>query len=119
MIRETDFDKKAQPFYLYNFRARWYDSGIGRWLSKDPIGLEGGLNLYVFCGNDPVNFVDPNGHNGLVFFSRPWVMFQRPTPVPRPLLQSPKPGTPPNGMVKNLYRPGSFGTGRGSGFKEL
>ena len=46
---------------LYNFRARWYDSTIGRWLSKDPIGLEGGLNLYVFCGNDPVNFVDPFG----------------------------------------------------------
>ena len=69
--------------------------------------------------DDPVNHIDPNGHNGLVFFSRPWVMFQRPTPVPRPLLQSPKPGTPPNGMVENLYRPGSFGTGRGSGFKEL
>ena len=46
---------------LYNFRARWYDSNIGRWLSKDPIGLEGGVNLYVFCGNDPVNFVDPWG----------------------------------------------------------
>ena len=63
LIRETDFHKKAQPFYLYNFRARWYDSNIGRWLSKDPIGLEGGLNLYVFCGNDPVNFVDPDGSN--------------------------------------------------------
>jgi len=46
---------------LYNFRARWYDSNIGRWLSKDPVGLEGGLNFYVFCGNDPVNFVDPWG----------------------------------------------------------
>ncbi len=46
---------------LYNFRARWYSSDIGRWLSKDPIGLEGGLNLYVFCGNNPVNFVDPWG----------------------------------------------------------
>jgi len=46
---------------LYNFRARWYDSNIGRWLSKDPIGLEGGLNLYVFCENDPVNFIDPWG----------------------------------------------------------
>ena len=39
---------------LYNFRARWYNPEWGRWLSKDPIGLEGGLNLYVFCGNDPV-----------------------------------------------------------------
>jgi len=46
---------------LYNFRARWYDPVTGRWLSKDPIGLEGGLNLYVFCGNDPVNRRDPEG----------------------------------------------------------
>jgi RHS repeat-associated protein len=46
---------------LYNFRARWYAPTIGRWLSKDPIGLEGGLNLYAFCGNDAVNFVDPMG----------------------------------------------------------
>jgi RHS repeat-associated protein len=44
---------------LYNFRARWYAPTLGRWLSKDPIGLEGGLNLYVFCGNCPVMFRDP------------------------------------------------------------
>ena len=43
---------------LVNFRARWYDPVTGRWLSKDPIGLSGGLNLYVFCGNDPVNSLD-------------------------------------------------------------
>ncbi len=46
---------------LYNFRARWYAPTIGRWLSKDPIGLEGGLNLYAFCGNDPVNYRDVFG----------------------------------------------------------
>ncbi len=46
---------------LTNFRARWYDPATGRWLSNDPIGISGGLNQYVFCGNDPVNFVDPMG----------------------------------------------------------
>ena len=46
---------------LYNFRLRWYDPATGRWLSKDPIGISGGLNLYAFCGNDPVNGVDPMG----------------------------------------------------------
>ena len=46
---------------LVQFGARWYDASTGRWLSKDPILLEGGLNLYVFCGNDPVNYVDPWG----------------------------------------------------------
>ncbi len=34
---------------LYYFRARWYDPITGRWLSKDPIGISGGLNQYVFC----------------------------------------------------------------------
>jgi hypothetical protein len=40
---------------------RWYDAETGRWLSKDPIGLSGGLNLYVFCGNTPIAFVDSFG----------------------------------------------------------
>lgn len=40
---------------------RWYDPITGRWLSNDPIGISGGLNQYVFCGNNPVNFVDPFG----------------------------------------------------------
>ncbi|MBQ9446269.1 MAG: RHS repeat-associated core domain-containing protein, partial [Victivallales bacterium] len=48
---------------LYNFRMRWYDAETGRWLSKDPIGLNGGLNLYAFCGNDVVNSVDPEGED--------------------------------------------------------
>ncbi len=54
--REIDWDTG-----LLYFRARWYNSEIGRWLSKDLIGISGGLNLYVFCGNNPVNFSDPLG----------------------------------------------------------
>ena len=51
---------------LYNFRARWYDPAAGRWLSKDPIGLEGGLNLYEAFGNNPVCFRDPEGRDAAV-----------------------------------------------------
>ena len=36
-------------------------SGALEWLSKDPIGISGGLNQYVFCGNNPVNRRDPFG----------------------------------------------------------
>lgn len=46
---------------LYYMRARWYDPEIGRFLSEDPIGVGGGLNLYAFGKNDPINKVDPSG----------------------------------------------------------
>lgn len=46
---------------FYYFRARWYDPVTGKWLSNDPIGISGGLNQYVFCENNPINFRDPAG----------------------------------------------------------
>jgi RHS repeat-associated protein len=46
---------------LYYFGYRFFDSLTGRWLSRDPLQEEGGVNLYAFCGNDPVNGVDPLG----------------------------------------------------------
>ncbi len=46
---------------LVEFGCRWYDAETGRWISKDPILLEGGWNVYAFCDNDPVNHADPTG----------------------------------------------------------
>jgi RHS repeat-associated protein len=46
---------------LYYMRARYYDPELGRFLSEDPIGIAGGLNLYAYAGNDPVNASDPAG----------------------------------------------------------
>lgn len=46
---------------LYDFGARWYSPALRRWLNRDPLGEDGGLNLYVFCENDPINKYDPNG----------------------------------------------------------
>jgi RHS repeat-associated protein len=45
---------------LYYFGARWYDPEIGRWISREPTGIDG-LNLYTFCHNNAVNSFDPNG----------------------------------------------------------
>ena len=40
---------------------RWYSPVIMRWLSRDPIGYEGGDNLYEYVDSNPVRYVDPDG----------------------------------------------------------
>jgi len=47
---------------LIRFGYRDYDPDIGRWTAKDPILFAGGdTDLYGYCLNDPVNWVDPEG----------------------------------------------------------
>jgi len=46
---------------LYYMRNRWYEPGTGRFLSEDPIGLQGGINPVSFGASDPINGRDPNG----------------------------------------------------------
>jgi RHS repeat-associated protein len=47
---------------------RYYDPQTGHWLNRDPIGTLGGINIYGYCGNNPVNFSDPSG----LHFLGPW-----------------------------------------------
>jgi RHS repeat-associated protein len=46
---------------LYYVNARYYNPNLGRFLQADPSGVQGGINLYAYAGNDPVNHVDPTG----------------------------------------------------------
>jgi RHS repeat-associated protein len=51
-------DKETNLHYNY---FRDYDPGLGRYVQSDPIGLDGGLNLYVYVDSDPIGDVDPEG----------------------------------------------------------
>ena len=50
----------AETGLHYNWH-RYYDPKIGRYLTPDPIGLAGGINLYLYADASPVNFIDPYG----------------------------------------------------------
>jgi RHS repeat-associated protein len=47
---------------------RYYDPGTGRFVTRDPSGYGGGVNLYGFAGDNPVNEMDPSGLKGVVIF---------------------------------------------------
>jgi len=46
---------------LHFLRNRYYDSRTGTFLTPDPIGMAGGINLYAYVRNNPLNFKDPFG----------------------------------------------------------
>jgi RHS repeat-associated protein len=46
---------------LNYYGYRFYSSSIGAWINRDPIGEEGGINLYAFVMNNPVNLIDQYG----------------------------------------------------------
>ena len=52
------YDQETGQYYL---RARYYNPVIGRFTQEDTYRGDG-LNLYAYCGNNPVMYYDPSGH---------------------------------------------------------
>jgi RHS repeat-associated protein len=52
------FDSETALHYNYH---RYYDPSTGRYITSDPIGLEGGLNTYLYAKANPLRYIDPLG----------------------------------------------------------
>ena len=66
---------------------RWLDGA--RWLSRDPIGEEGGMNLYAYVNNEPIGLIDPFGLDHVIFYGgQPVMMKDNPTPGQNPFSDS-------------------------------
>jgi RHS repeat-associated protein len=46
---------------LLHYRARSYDPQVGRFISEDPAGFAGGINMFAYVSNSPQNATDPSG----------------------------------------------------------
>jgi len=61
---ETDVAAGGNPkrrFALVHMGHREYAPLLGRFLTRDPIDYEGGINLYAYAGNNPITGADPSG----------------------------------------------------------
>jgi RHS repeat-associated protein len=54
--RRYDFENST-----YHYRNRAYNPSLGRFMQPDPIGTDGGINLYEYAAGDPINKTDPMG----------------------------------------------------------
>ena len=52
------YDQETGLHYNY---FRYYNPQTGRYITPDPIGLEGGINLFAYVGNNPMYWIDPWG----------------------------------------------------------
>jgi len=52
------YDQETGLHYNY---FRYYDPTTGRYVTPDPIGLEGGINLFPYVANNPISWMDPEG----------------------------------------------------------
>ena len=91
---------------VQEYGYRYYAPELGRWISRDPIEEQGGMNLYAFVVNDPVNFIDVTGLEAM------------PTTLPAPSIIPGIPGTmdgPPINPVIPKAGPAIPGTAAGTG----
>jgi len=65
------WDSAAQMYY---FPYRWYSPSASRWLTRDPLGMVDGPNVYSYVKDNPVELVDPMGSQSICDYDKE-VMF--------------------------------------------
>jgi RHS repeat-associated protein len=97
---------------LYQVRNRYLHPKLGRWITRDPIGENGGYNLYLYVGNTPNNSIDALGLQfpGGVPIQVPW-----PTNVPPPNWPPNQPWPPPQPRDPGTGPGGPNGCGAAGG----
>ncbi|UYK64996.1 RHS repeat-associated core domain-containing protein [Xanthomonas sacchari] len=70
----TGRERDASGFYCY--RARYYSSIVGRFLSEDPIGLTGCMNSYAYVNGDPLSYRDPSGNCPMCLIPVVWGLIE-------------------------------------------
>ena len=89
------------PFPYLHVGARYYDPSSGRFLQRDPIGIDGGINVYAYVDAMPTALGDPDGLQVRPPGGIPTV---QPPQKPGPLPPYTAPQSPP-GTVQILGRP--------------
>ena len=65
--RYTGMERDEESGLEYH-SARYYLPWLSRWLSCDPIGIKDGVNIYLYCQNDPIGHTDPNGKDSVLTY---------------------------------------------------
>ncbi len=99
---------------LVDYGFRFYSPGMGRWMNRDPLQEEGGINLYGMVGNNPINDVDEYGLSGGCPSCGPTTPKPAPAPKPSTPTTPPAPSPTPAPKPKNpVYTPDERTTNSG------
>ncbi len=105
------FSTKESIAGMYSYGFRFYSPGSGRFINRDPIGEDGGTNLYGFVGNNPVNMAD---YYGLTTFASGLEVAGAIGPLSFSLSAKQVVGFSNQGVSTGLILTPSFGVGAGA-----